>query len=102
MNDFPTLITLLSSASATGAEQVSQRPGRYCFAVAGTFGGATVGLQMLGPDGATWIDIEDDAGAIAIASAKARLIALPAGRYRATITGGAGVSLSATLARVLD
>lgn len=102
MNDFPTLMTLLANASATGPESAPQRPGRYCFAVAGTFGGATVGLQMLGPDGATWIDIEDDAGAIAIASAKARLVALPAGRYRATITGGAGASLFATLARVLD
>ncbi|BBF92843.1 hypothetical protein [Blastochloris tepida] len=102
MNDFLHHISLLSAASATSSGVPCQRSGRYCFSVAGTFGGATVGLQMLGPDGATWISVEDDSGAIAITSARARLVYLPAGTFRATITGGDGVSLHARLDRVID
>lgn len=95
-------ITLLSGSSATGSSQVSALSGRYCFAVAGTFGGATVGLQMLGPDGATWINIEDDSGALAISSERAVAVLLPAGSFRASVTGGTGVSLYATLNRMVD
>jgi hypothetical protein len=90
-------ITLLSAASATGSAVAIQLGGEYVFAAAGTFGGTTVGLQMLGPDGATWISIEDAAGAIAFTAAEATVVALPAGSYRATITGGAGVSMFASL-----
>ncbi|NJL06811.1 MAG: hypothetical protein HC900_00040 [Methylacidiphilales bacterium] len=102
MNQMLHSIVLLSAASATGSGMSCQRSGRYCLSVAGTFGDATVGLQMLGPDGATWIDVEDSAGAVAITSAKARLVYLPAGAFRATITGGSGVSLHARLDRVID
>lgn len=90
-------LTLLSAASATGAPQVLQRGTDFCFAVNGTFGGATVGLQMLGPDGVNYIGIKDGAGAIAFTAADATIVSLPAGTYRATITGGAGVSVFATL-----
>lgn len=95
-------ITLLSGSSATGSSQVSALSGRYCFAVAGTFGGATVGLQMLGPDDATWINVEDDSGSLAITSARAVAVLLPAGRFRASITGGSGASLYANLQRMID
>lgn len=95
-----TNVTLLSAASATGAGQPIAFGGEYCFDVAGTFGGATVGLQMLGADGATWIAVNDSAGALAFTAAGAAIVAIPAGSYRATITGGTGVSLSARLRRV--
>ncbi len=48
-------ITLLNNASATGST-MEWPGGEGEFAVAGTFGGATVKLQVLGPDGVTWID----------------------------------------------
>lgn len=95
-------MTLLSAASATGSSLACQRSGRYCFSVAGTFGGATVGLQMLGPDGATWIGIEDDSGALAITSARAVAVLLPAGQFRASVVGGSGASLYARLDRMVD
>lgn len=93
-------ITLLSAASATGSAVNVQLGGSYVFDAAGTFGGTTVGLQMLGPDGSTWIDIEDEGGAIALTSAGAVYLSIPAGSYRVTITGGSGVSMSARLRSV--
>lgn len=95
-------VTLLNAASATGAAQKIQVSGQYCLAVAGTFGGATVGLQMLGPDNSTWINVEDGAGVLGITSARATMVYIPDGEYRATITGGTGVSISATLKRVMS
>ena len=65
------LIQLLNNESATGAEASNDFGGRFCLAVNGTFGGATVGLQMLGPVGTNYIDVEDDSGVIAITAAKA-------------------------------
>lgn len=93
-------IPLLAAASATGAATPVAFGGLFCFSVAGTFGGATVGLQLLGPDGATWLPVEDDAGAIALTTARALAVNLPRGTVRATITGGSGVSLTARLDRV--
>ena len=89
--------TLLSAASATGPSTNIAIGGDYCFDVAGTFGGATVGLEMLGPDGSTWIAVRDSAGALAFTSAGAAIVTIPSGNYRATITGGSGVSLHARL-----
>lgn len=91
---------LLSASTATGAAAPIAFGGDYCFAVAGTFGGCTVGLDMLGPDGVTWIAVRDSAGAIAMTVAGAVVVSIPAGSYRASIAGGAGVSMSATLRSV--
>lgn len=93
-------VALLAAASATGASTPVDVPGDYCFAVSGTFGGATVGLQMLGPDGATWISVQDALGAIALTSANALIVSLPVCSVRATIAGGSGVSISANLKSV--
>lgn len=50
---------LLSNASATG-DQVSIRSGgMYVWRVSGTFGGTTVTLQEIGPNGSSWQDIAD-------------------------------------------
>lgn len=102
MSDILTSSMLLNGASADGTPINCQLAGRYCFSVAGTFGGATVGLRMLGPDGTTWIAIEDDAGAIAITAAKAIAVLLPAGSFKATVTGGSGASLYAKLDRMAE
>lgn len=92
-------LKLLDAASATGSGVNSQLAGLFCFAVAGTFGGTTVGLDMLGPDDVTWIPVKDASGALAITSADAVLVNLPDGTYRGKITGGSGVSITATLGR---
>lgn len=92
-------IPLLTNEGATGQMASNDFGGRFVLAVNGTFDGATVGLQMLGPDGTNYIDVEDDNGVIAITAAKAMLVYLPAGGYRAKITGGTGVALYATLRR---
>lgn len=91
---------LLSAASATGPSTHVAIGDDYCFDAAGTFGGATVGLEMLGADGATWIAVRDSAGPVAFTAAGAVIVALPAGQYRATITGGTGVSIHARLRNV--
>lgn len=88
---------LLSASAATGSAVPVAFGGDYCFAAAGTFGGATVGLDMLGPDAVTWIAVKDVSGAIALTAAGAVIVQLPAGSFRATITGGSGVSMSASL-----
>jgi len=95
-----TTVTLLSGADATGPDVLLQIPGDYCFAVAGTFGGATIGLEMLGPDGATHIPIEDASGAIALTAAGAMIVSLPEGAYRAVVAGGSGASIFANLRSV--
>lgn len=49
-------INLLVNESATGSQVAIGLGGVYQFTAAGTFGGATVALQYLGPDGVTWIN----------------------------------------------
>lgn len=95
-------IQLLDNASANGGWRVVQFPGTYCLAVCGTFGGATFGLDMEGPDNATAISVEDDAGAIAITDKKAIAVMLPAGTYRGTLTGGTPSGMYASLDRISD
>ena len=91
---------LLAAASATGAAVAVDVPGDYCFAVNGTFGGATVGLDMMGPDGVNWMAVKDAIGAIGLTAAGALIVTLPIGSYRATIAGGSGVSVTANLKTV--
>lgn len=102
MNQLLREILLLENAAATGSGKDASFSGRYCFAAAGTFGGASVGLDLLGPDGVTWIAVSDAVGAIAFTSAKAIIVELPAGRYRASVAGGAPSGLYASLKRVID
>lgn len=77
-------IDLLSNASATGSA-IIWPGGRGMFTAAGTFGGTTVKLQFLGPDGSTWID----AGTYTTLTASGGgIFDLPQGQVRANITGG--------------
>lgn len=49
--------SLLSNAAVTGTAVTGVVGGSYIWSVAGTFGGATVKLQALGPDGSTYLDV---------------------------------------------
>lgn len=79
-----TRIDLLANATATG-NAVTWPGGRGTFIAAGTFNGATVKLQLLGPDSSTWID----AGTYTtLTAAGAGVFDLPQGQVRAAVTGG--------------
>lgn len=84
---------LLYNTNATGGG-VSLPAGRYSFALVGTFGGATVTLQMLGPDGVTWLPV---GSATALTAAGRELVEIPSGTYRALVASGAPSGLYASL-----
>jgi hypothetical protein len=89
-------VTLLNNASATGAS-VLWTGGRGYFSVVGTFGGASVSLQVLGPDSATWLDVGTST---TVTAAGGVVFDLPDGQIRATVTGGTPSGLYARAARV--
>lgn len=86
------VFTLLSNASATGAA-VQWPGGQGTFAVVGTFGGATVALQFLGPDGSTYINAGTNT---TLTAAGAGNFILPPVLIRATVTGGTPSALYAS------
>lgn len=75
---------MIVNGSATGSS-VSWPGGKGTFEVAGTFGGATVKLQVLGPDATTWLDVglETTMTAAGIAMFYCR-----PGLIRASVSGG--------------
>lgn len=75
---------LLSNASATG-NPVQWDGGIGVFSVAGTFSGATVKLQFLGPDGSTYIDVGTDT---TLTAAGGGGFVLSPCKIRAAISGG--------------
>jgi hypothetical protein len=90
-------VSLLSNASASGSLQ-AWPGGQAIFAVTGTFAGATVSLQLLGPDGVTLLT----AGAgTTLTAPGVGVVALPPGQVQATITGGPPSGINASLARVV-
>lgn len=89
-------VQLLNNASATGAS-TAWPGGRGCFAVVGTLGGATVSLQALGPDSATWLDVGT---ATSLTAAGIVVFELPAGSIRASVASGTPSALYANAARV--
>ena len=85
---------LLSNVAVTG-NPFKVGGGFYAFAVLGTFGGATVKLQILGPDATTYMDIDSS---IALTAAGVQGVDLPAGAtVKAVVTGGAPSGLYASL-----
>lgn len=54
MNQVPHQLKLLVNGSATSAAQ-RWPGGKGFFSASGTFSGATLALQFLGPDGVTWV-----------------------------------------------
>lgn len=89
-------VDLLSNASATGAA-VQWPGGRGLFTAAGTFGGATLTLQLMGPDATTWIAAGADT---TLAAAGAGVFDLPPGQIRVQVAGGTPSGLYARAARV--
>ncbi len=83
------MTTLLSNASATGSA-VPWPGGKGAVMLAGTVGGATITLQILGPDGTTWLT-----GATALTAVGVGVIELPCGQIRALVAGGAPSGLYA-------
>lgn len=87
----PTRVDLLSNASATGSSK--QWPGgRGQFAVEGTIGGATITLQVQGPNG-TWLAVGTDA---ALTAAGVVNFDLPQCNIRALVASGSPSALYAT------
>ena len=91
-------IDLLANASATGGA-FTWRGGDGSFLVAGTFGGATVSLQVLGPDGATFLDAGANTTLTAPGIGNFRL---PPGQIRAAVTGGSPAGLYAKAAGIFQ
>lgn len=90
-------LILISNGAATGAQQ--QWPGGIAvFSVIGTFAGATVNLQMVGPDGSTLITAGTNT---TLTAAGAGVAYLPPCTVQATVTGGPPSGIYATLARVV-
>lgn len=75
-------------------------PGGVCvFSVAGTFGGATVTLEVLGPDGSTMLVA---GAATTLAAPGMGVVTLPPCMVQAVVAGGAPAGLFASLARVVQ
>lgn len=84
-------IELLRNAAATGAG-VQWAGGRGLFVALATFGGGTVALEFLGPDGATWLPVQSVAGvAVSLTAAGATLFEQPPGTLRATVATATAV-----------
>ena len=84
--------TLLDNASATGSA-VTWGGGTGVFMLAGTVGGATVTLQVLGPDGVTWLPAPNSTALTAVGCA---FFVLPPGSIRADVSGGTPSGLYAS------
>lgn len=89
---------LLHNATATTADAniVGIAAGVYCFAIDGTFDGATCTLQMLSPDGTSWLSIT---GAAFTAEGTV-IVELPGARMRVLVAGGPPSAMYATLKKV--
>lgn len=90
-------IDLISNAGATGAAKSCALGGRYLMALAGTVGGATVTVEILGPNGATYLTV-DGASLTAVGT---KVIFLPWGAtVRGAVAGGTPSGLYLTLYRM--
>jgi hypothetical protein len=88
-------VDLLSNEAATGAGQ--QWPGgRFQFAAAGTFGGATLQLQCLLPDSATFVDV----AGVSLTAPGHVMAELPPNRLRVVVSGGTPSGLYARASRI--
>lgn len=81
--------TLLSNASATGTP-TTWAGGRGVFCAVGTFGGGSVTLQYLGPDGSTWLT-----AATALTANGLIAFELPPGQIRAAVATATAVYANA-------
>ena len=88
------IIQLISANVAAAAQNVDPG-GTYQLAITGTLSGATLALQILGPDGSTYGNYP---GLSLAALPVVANVDLPVGAMtRMTVTGGTPASLNATL-----
>jgi hypothetical protein len=80
-------VNLVENASATGSAKL-YKGGPSTFSATATFGGGTVKLQVLLPDGSTWVDV---AGGSLTAAGMTAVLWLPQGQYRANIATATAV-----------
>ena len=88
-------VILLSNGSATSASQ--QWPGgRGQFAAAATFGGGSVALEFLCPDGSTWAAVKDINGTtVSLTAAGGQVFDLPPCPIRAAVVTATAVYAAA-------
>lgn len=105
----PQAYTLLKAATTnTGATSTAANPfvtgvrgGDYIWRVSGTFGGATVMLQVRELDGTTWVPVRNQANTADVSLTAAGSIGVGIGQgaeVRAFVAGGTGASLNSSLA----
>lgn len=82
-----TTAQLFSNIAATTAA-FTWRGGKGTFLAVATFGGGTVKLQTLGPDGTTWIDAGTDT---TLTAAGGGNFELPAGQLRVNVATATAV-----------
>lgn len=88
---------LLANASATGAAQQVSFGGRYLMVASGTFSSATAKVQILGPDGATYLDVAD----ASLTAAGTKVIYLPWGcTIKGALSGGTPSAMYLSLYRM--
>ena len=89
--DIPGTVNLLNSDSVTGI--IKHWPGGAgLFSAVGTWGGATVTLQFVGPDGATFIPVGTST---TLTANGAGSFNLPPGKIQAAITNATSTSITA-------
>lgn len=88
-------LDLLTNATATGNAKVAQIGGRFVFAINGTWNGATASLDVLAPDGTSYISV-----ATYTANATGAFDVAQGATIRVSITGGPPAGMYATLVRV--
>lgn len=76
-------------SASTGAFYL--KGGRYGFAAVASWGGGSVELDILGPDGTTWL-----ATAVAFSADGYKTIDVPPGQYRITVDTATGIYISLT------
>jgi hypothetical protein len=92
---FGTNVELAKNASATSSA-MNWPGGSGSFIATATFGGGTVKLQYLGPDGSTWIDVGTDT---TLTAAGGGNFELPPGQIRVNIATATAVYASAAPTR---
>lgn len=78
--------------NVTGNNITILTPGNYAWNTTGVFGGATVYLEALGPDGVTWNQVSS-----VTAATRAPILIESGTVMRARVTGGTGTNVSSRL-----
>lgn len=99
-------VLFTAQAAAGNGAAANWGGGRGLFLAAGTFGGTSVTLEVLGPNGSTWLPVKamDSAGVqttVALTDSGMFVFELPPGSIRAVATGGTPSALYARADRVI-